>query len=399
MYELGFLLHLYQPPNQFHNVLKRVVSECYNPLFDLINSRNDANFTINICWSLTEKLIQHGMDDVLDKIKKAMETGRIEITGSAAYHALLPLIPRDEAKRQVDLNFDSHRKIFGPLYKPRGFFPPEMAIDPQTLDIISEAGYDWTITDDIPFSLINRHVPYNYIATVGELGVLLRSNLWSNKISLDKDKKGKPHRGKEIAEWLKSGLDMWIRGRDGYIILAMDGETFGHHIKGYIEDFLVPFLDALKEYRIRMEHLSTIYDIFPRREEKIPPGSWSTSEEDFWECNFFPLWKNKYNRPQKLLWELTGLAVSGARRIQELLDRSLNSCTFWWIGTHPDELSPITSMGIDMLIEVIRQANPSAIPRAIELKRELEEEFARHRKQLLEKRLEMSRIDSSKYPD
>ncbi|MCL5036961.1 MAG: hypothetical protein M1269_07600 [Chloroflexi bacterium] len=390
MYRLGFLLHIYQPPNQFHNVLVQIANECYRPLLEFINSREDARFTINICWSLTEKLLQCGMDDVIEALKKAMETGRIEVTGSAAYHALLPLIPRDEIKRQIHLNLDNHRKVFGPLFNPRGFFPPEMAVDPLTLDIIRETGFDWTITDDIPFSLINGYVPYETVSTVEGLGVFLRSNLWSNKISLDRDRKGKPYKGKVMAKWLKSGMDEWMKDHDGYLILAMDGETYGHHLKGYIQDFLAQFLDAIKEYDIHLEHLSKLYDDFPHKEEKVPPGSWSTGEKDFWEGNFFPLWKNKYNHSQQILWELTGLAVSGVSRIQEMLDRSLNSCTYWWTATHPDDISPITSMGVDMIIEVIRQANPSSLPRALELKRELAEEFNKRSDDFLAKKMEMS---------
>ncbi len=42
-------------------------------------------------------------------------------------------------------------------------------------------------------------------------------------------------------------LQKWFGEGDGYVIIAMDGETFGHHIKNYLKKFLIPFLKVIKE--------------------------------------------------------------------------------------------------------------------------------------------------------
>lgn len=382
MIYVGFLLHIYQPPGQLDDILYQISKECYRPLFDFINSRKDSFFTLNINWSLTEKFLQKGYADIINSIKKALECNLIEITGTAAYHPILPLIPAAERIRQIKLNYEKNKKIFGEAYNPKGFFPPEMAFGHEIIDDIKNAGYKWTITDDTPFSCIHKEVPFNYISEMEGLPVFLRSNLWSNKISLEKNKNNKNFSGSEIANHLLSDLEKWFQRKNGYIIIAMDGETFGHHIKGYLEYFLKDFLNTLaaNKNKIRLTHISDLLEIFPVTEKEVPPGSWSTDVQNFWEGDFFPLWKSRYNYSQELLWQLTDMALSSVHKIQEELDKSLNSCTFWWCATKPEELSPMTESGVNMLIDIIKTTAPKKLPEAIKIKEKLENYILKERK-------------------
>jgi predicted glycosyl hydrolase (DUF1957 family) len=377
MIYLGFLLHIYQPPNQLDKVLSQIGDECYRPLLRLINDREDARFTVNINWSLTELLRKKDHGDIIESVRQALKSSRIEVTGTGAYHPILPLIPSAERARQILLNAEKNRLAYGHAFKPVGLFPPEMAFGHEIVNTVKELGYRWIITEDIPFTAIHHDVPYNYIATMDDLPVFLRSSFWSNRISLERDEDGKPFTGERIAPWLIHDVNTWFDGRDGYLILAMDGETFGHHHKGHIERFLIPFLDHLASMpdEIRLVHITDLLERFPRKEKEIPPGSWSTSVEDFWEGNFFPLWKNRYNRAHQLLWELTQIALDSVTHLHEQLDKSLNSCTFWWAAVHPREFSPITYSGMEMLINIIRKANPAALQEAMKIRRLLEKAF------------------------
>ena len=375
MIYLGFLLHIYQPPNQLKRVLDRIVDECYNPLFDLILKKENANFTMNLNWSLTEILMNNGHKETVDKIREALESKKLEVTGTAAYHAILPLIPKEEQIRQILINYEKNKEVLGKAYRPKGFFPPEMAFGHEIVDSIREAGYKWTITDDQPFNCIHEEVPYNYIPVMEGLPVFLRSNLWSNKISMEKHGDGRKFSGWEIIQWLMSDMYSWFGEEDGYIIIAMDGETFGHHVPGYIEYFLEQMIDAVNHYndRIQLVHISKLLKHFKKVKKEVPPGSWSTNADDFWSGNFFPLWKNKYNASHELLWELVNLAISSVQTLQDNLDKSLNSCTFWWAGKDQEKISPITYTGIQMLLNIIKHSNPQGYERA----REIEEELMR----------------------
>src|SRR4030042_338385 len=93
------ILHFYQPPTQFHRVLRRVCNESYRPLVSLFHQQINARVTVNINAVLTEMLDEHGMSDVIDGLRELSELGRLEFVGSAKYHPILPLIPQDERLR------------------------------------------------------------------------------------------------------------------------------------------------------------------------------------------------------------------------------------------------------------------------------------------------------------
>ncbi|MCU0625390.1 MAG: DUF1957 domain-containing protein [Gemmatimonadaceae bacterium] len=67
--------------------------------------------------------------DILGAFKGFADAGRIELTSSAATHAFLPMLGRDESIRfQLRLGFAEHRRIFG--VNPVGCWLPECAYRP-----------------------------------------------------------------------------------------------------------------------------------------------------------------------------------------------------------------------------------------------------------------------------
>ena len=97
-------LHFYQPPTQFHAILKKVCNESYRPLLKMLLEYPNAKLTINICGVLTEMLNDHGATDILTNIKKLAQNRQIEFVDCAKYHTILPLIPKKEMRRQIELN-------------------------------------------------------------------------------------------------------------------------------------------------------------------------------------------------------------------------------------------------------------------------------------------------------
>ncbi len=93
-----------------------------------------------------------------------------------------------------------------------------MALDEETLRVLGELGYNWAITDDVPWVYAKGEVPSRWIPSVGGTAVFLRSNFWSNRISFH------GHDGGEMAERMVQDLFQWTGKDDSYVILAMDGE-------------------------------------------------------------------------------------------------------------------------------------------------------------------------------
>ena len=150
-------LHFYQPANQQKDILEAVVKQSYFPILEKISSLENVNLSINITGSLLELFERDGYNDLLNLLRDSVTKGKIELTGSCKFHALIPLIPEEEIKRQILQNQATINKILGFEYKPKGFFPPEMAYHPKLDKIIEEMGFEWIIMDEIAFFQKDSH--------------------------------------------------------------------------------------------------------------------------------------------------------------------------------------------------------------------------------------------------
>ena len=113
---------MYQPWWQHPGILEKIANESYRPLIRGLLKEPKTKITININSVLTEMLFEHGYRDVIDNLKLLVEMGRVELTGSAKFHAFLPLLPDHEILRQIQLNEETNRRYFGEFYNPKGFF-------------------------------------------------------------------------------------------------------------------------------------------------------------------------------------------------------------------------------------------------------------------------------------
>ncbi|MFH1639769.1 MAG: hypothetical protein ABIB93_05610 [Chloroflexota bacterium] len=384
------LLHLYQPQTQTYQILEKVCHESYRPLVKLLTDFPHARATININATLTEMLAEHGMSDVLDGLRELAEKGQIEFTGSAKYHPILPLIPQDEALRQVILNQQTNRHYLGERYVTRGFFPPEMCYSPDLVPSIIETGHKWLILAGIacpvawPTTLIHeiRHGRK-------KLPVFFRDCILSNKIAF---------RGIDAPGFLASLRAMAGNSKDIYVITAMDGETFGHHIKDWDRLFLgevykaleqetqeLPamkvddpheinsFLETATKPDITAVTISDLLELFPPGEAIKPhPSSWSTTADDIQAGNPYPLWYTKDNHIHQLQWQhlklatwLTHQAISAtttkpvknfADLARNLLDQAMQSDQFWWASRKPWWDINMINQGLMKQSEVILNA-------------------------------------------
>lgn len=295
MYWAHFL-HIYQPWDQHPGVLDKIANESYRPLVRGLYKTPNAKITLNINAVLSELLFKNGFRDVVDGIKDLVGMGKVELTGSAKYHALLPLLPESEIIRQIQLNDETNRRYFGDAYNPKGFFPPEMAYSPKIASAIKKLGYEWILIDEIAGGdFINDKSTIYQIEDL-RLKVFFREKRMSNIIMAALVR---------TEESLQKAMGD-RKSKDEYLITAMDGETFGHHRPG-LDTALMDILQN-KDYPSVL--ISDLLNYYKKTISVVPfDSTWASSLQDIKKGNPFILWLDNENIIHKHAWQLNDLAI------------------------------------------------------------------------------------------
>ncbi|GAB4308865.1 MAG: hypothetical protein Kow0069_07460 [Promethearchaeota archaeon] len=372
----AFLFHIYQPPVQIAPVVKQVVRESYRPIIQALRDFPHAKVTLNVNGTLTEQLVDYGFDDVVEGLATLAARDQVEFTGSAKFHPLLPLIPEPEIERQIRLNDETNRRYFGKVYQPRGFFPPEMAISEEVLQVVKRTGFEWLVAAGIANSL--PEFPTTFVSTHETTGLrlLFRDDYVSIDCAFDKINN---------VEAFANRLKYKNQDHDYYVVLAMDGETFGHHVKHAIRDFLRPLFAALPNRSdVKIHNVSELVDLFPAGAAQLPKASsWSTMPYDLDRGVPFPLWFDPANplhveQHRFIMYAMTlvhlvskyAKAMDGVRqqclaRARDFLDRGIHSCQQWWASKRPWYSPEMILRGLsEVLMAVVnaRRAIPDAAP-------------------------------------
>jgi alpha-amylase/alpha-mannosidase (GH57 family) len=337
-------LHIYQPPTQYLRILREIAVECYAPLIDTFERNPKAKATINIPASLTEQLVGNGYFDLVKRLARLAGKGQIELTGSAAYHPLLTRLPDSEVERQVRLNEEINRRHLG-VFKPHGFFPPEMAFSRRVGEIVSQLGYDWALIEEVTFpkrTKVRRDVVYQLVGS--KLGIFFRSRDLSLALAFGKARNIDEFKGK-------------IPKEDKYFLTAIDGETFGHHRPDAFQ--------LLNELYKEFESV-TISELFARFSDRVEVEplecTWAASPAECRSGIAYPRWDNPKSPLHVKQWELLGLAVEAVKRAgnhgeeRVLLDKAVHSDQFWWASHAPFWHPGMVKRGAMMLSKVVDSA-------------------------------------------
>lgn len=351
MFWINFI-HIYQPPNWPKSIIIKVARESYRPILKILSANPKLKITLNITGSLTEQLTQNGLNDILYGIKKLAKRGQIEFTESAKYHPILPLLPPHEMKRQIFLNNQINKKYFGKIYKPIGFYPPEMAVSPKLLKIISKLKYEWIIADEICYNGKIRQVNFDqkYKIKNSNINIFFRNRIISNYLYFESN--------------LNSTNDFWQKIKQDnrsrpYLIIGLDGETLGHHRPG---------LDKYWQKLVNSENVKTItlselyYKLKKTKIFSLKSGSWSSRESEIKNKNLFVLWNDSGNQIHKNLWQLTYLTIKTIEnnnrdlnfaKARVTLDKSLYSDPYWWASAKPWWDKKVVDKGARNLLECL----------------------------------------------
>ncbi len=278
--------HFYQPPREdpftgvmliepqaapYHDFNEKIAAECYRPLAE----RGDfGRMSFNIGPTLFGWLARHA-PDVYQRIVEA-DRQHVEATGvgnaiaQPVHHTILPLARRRDKVTQVRWGIASFRHRFG--RQPRGMWLPELAVDLHTLEVMSEEGLSFTILSDQQVSgdLSAGSGPYRVrLPRGGYFAAFIRDRALSDAIAFGLRDLGDAH------AWAAAALS---DRANRPTLIAVDGETFGHHHPQGIE-FLASLLAGGEAYRVQSltdylrRHPPTIeVEISPRTSWSCPHG-------------------------------------------------------------------------------------------------------------------------------
>jgi hypothetical protein len=353
MYWANFL-HIYQPANQQKLILDAVTVECYRPLLNGIKNNPQAKITLNINASLVELFYKHGYTDLIDLLKELGNSGQIEFTGSAKFHAFLPLLPRDEIIRQIKLNDETNKKYLGDAYKPIGFFSPEMGYSDTVASVVEELGFKWMILDEITAYGSTDKVDYTKIYKIKnkKLNIFFRERRVSNLI-MSAIVRSSESLEEAMIDDLKSSK---------YLVTAMDGETFGHHRIGH-EKIL---FEIFKSNHFKLLNISELFKYYSEVVEIEPVEStWASSKQDIDLGIQFLSWHDPENTIHKWQWELIKLALNHVEKLRHTdesyerarssLDKALASDHLWWASAKPWWSVEMIEDGAFRLLDTLRQ--------------------------------------------
>lgn len=365
-------LHFYQPADQQPDILESIVAQSYRPIIEGIKKNKKVRLTININGALFELLYKFGYHDLIADIKKLVEEGRLEITGSAKYHALLPLLTEQEIERQIILNTETLKHFLG-NYTPNGFFPPEMAYDDKITKIVEKLGFKWIILDEISCGGEVGKVDYSQIYKISKtnIKVVFRdrrlSNLIMSAVVRSRD---------TLLESMQKEL-----ATGNYIVTAMDAETFGHHRPG-LEKMLFQVFDTAEFELIKISDVEKYY----KEKYEVAPAkaTWASSKEDIEKGIQFLSWNDPENIIHKWQWELTELVLKEVyamekshpryELVREKMDLALASDHFWWASAKPWWSLEMIEDGAFNLLDTLRHV-PDAKAESLEKGRDYYEKI------------------------
>ncbi|HKM40756.1 MAG TPA: hypothetical protein VJZ99_02605 [Patescibacteria group bacterium] len=347
-------LHLYQPVNSDAYKIEEALNLSYRRIFQALEDNRNIKFTFNISGGLISRLadLKEGRK-LITKINKLINRGQVELVGSAAYHALLPLISEAEVIDQIKEQELIIKKHF-PQAKLKGFFLPEMAFSSKVAKIIKAQSYQWLILDEISYAGKEKiNYQETYLDSFSNLKIIFRSRRFSNSY---------------IPETVETLLN-----NDMVLITASDGELYGlrhHDLNGSLER-------VLKNSKIETRLISDFIKNFKNPKKiNLRSSNWESTIDQLKARKPFYLWYNKDNEIQMKLWKLAQLSEKMINKYPKDINhswarwhfvRGLASCTFWWASAYdfkhnfgpkawsPDEIE----RGVDEFIRAIRSLENS----------------------------------------
>ncbi|MBZ5554244.1 MAG: glycoside hydrolase [Acidobacteriia bacterium] len=251
--------------------------------------------------------------------RQAAERGQVELSTTPFFHPILPLLcdssiasqsqPRSpfpaqpfrypqDAALQLNRAVEQHQRLFGQV--PSGVWPSEGSVSNAALDVISDAGFLWTATDEgilarslglafhrAPSGEIHHsemlHAPYRYRNT--SLHIFFRDRELSDAIGFHYSRMPAGDAAENFVHRVKSSVKL-SRESAPCVSVILDGENAWDYFPENGRPFLKALYQRLTEdpglEMVTFSEACAQLSTHERRLENIWPGSWINSDFSIW---------------------------------------------------------------------------------------------------------------------
>lgn len=342
---------------------------------------------------------------IIPTYQEFLAKGKIEITTSPYYHPIIPLLldmktsqknlstidsslfdlnMAEDAKLQTKYALDRVEQLFGK--RPRGVWPSENGISPQSLDIFKELGTEWVISDEgiltnsIDFEFVRDFKgyledpyflmkSYKYKTKNSEMKIIFRDSVIPNLISFEYANHDPKIAANDLYDRIKVIQNKLQTSPDEnhLLTIAMDGENCWEN---YAEDGTI-FLKAIYQMIEEDENLETVLisdyladEKHHKELKKIHSGSWINRNFQLWVGE--PVKNLAWNYLKQVKEDLIKFIEGNPdNKSIELAQRELmiaqGSDWFWWYGEPNDS-------GQDHIFDYLFREHLKNVYRYLELK-------------------------------
>jgi 4-alpha-glucanotransferase len=147
---IGFVfgLHLHQPVGNFDHVFQQHIDEVYGPFLDHFEPRSALRAAFHISGPLLEWIDAHA-PELVERIRRLAEAGRVELLLSGFYEPVLAVLPRADRVVQIRWMREAIEAHFGVV--ATGLWLTERVWEPGLPSDLAEAGVEYSFVDDRHF--------------------------------------------------------------------------------------------------------------------------------------------------------------------------------------------------------------------------------------------------------
>jgi len=287
--------HFYQPPREdpwlgeveiepsaapFHDWNERIERECYRAvtaarllapggrIAGIVNTLDAMSFDFGP--TLLEWL-EHEAPQTYAAVLAADAGSRDRLGfGNAIatpyHHVILPLARRREKVTEVRWGIADFQRRFGRA--PEGMWLPETAVDPETLDVLAAEGVAFTILAPRQVRHVPRGgLPGRYRTPGGRtIAVFVYDGAISHDVAFG-----------PLLQDARRWAERLLAGPPGAVVVATDGETYGHHHRFGEMAVAALLADLARRAGVRIENCAAVLARTPPHEdvELVAPSSWS----------------------------------------------------------------------------------------------------------------------------